>query len=83
MPEIFASRQAKVSLLDLSKKSKRRLIMTNVAKKLGLLSLFVHTLEHVIRIYTNLTRKESECGAVSRSTATRPALPAKMSRPGL
>ena len=30
---------------------------------LGLLSLIVHTLEHVIRIYTNLTRKESEsCG---------------------
>ena len=45
-------------------------------KQLGLLSLFVHTLEHVIRIYTNLTRKESEfCGEQIHHN-TRPSLPA-------
>ena len=38
-----------------------------------MLSLFVHTLEHVIRIYTNLTRKESECcGEQSHHNTVRP-----------
>ena len=43
---------------------------------LGLLSLIVHTLEHVIRIYTNLTRKESEsCGELLHHN-TQTSLPA-------
>ena len=60
MPEIFASSQPKVSLLDLSRIQNQA---QNIAKKHDLLSPIVHTSEHVIRIYTNLTRKESEaCG---------------------
>ena len=43
-------------------------------KQLGLVSRIVHTLEHVIRIYTNLTRKESEfCGEqIHHNTAQPP-----------